>query len=197
MVCLLSQKREMRLMALQRREKIAASVNTTQAARSLELNFLNHFKPTQNNFVAVYWPFRQEIDVIPLLRQLDAMGCPCLLPNVINHKEPLEFRKWKPGDILTVSRFGTFEPPLHHSVATPDLMITPLLAFDTAGYRLGFGGGYYDRTLAALRASSGIYAIGAAFEGQEVGNVPHDELDQRLDAIVTDKRVIQINKVRA
>lgn len=191
MICLVNQKRELRSIALERREKIAASVNTTHAAKSLESNFLNYFKPTRNETIAVYWPFRQEIDVIPLLRQLDTMGCSCLLPAVIGRKEPLQFRKWKPGDNLVVSRFGVLEPPVRHTIVTPDIIVTPLLAFDSTGYRLGFGGGFYDRTIAELRKLSDFYAVGAAFEGQEIDNVPHDKFDQRLDAIVTEKRVHQ------
>ena len=197
MISLMEQKRELRTTALERREKIAASVNTTRAAKSLELNFLTYFKPTRKVSIAVYSPTRYEIDVFPLLCQLDTIGCRCLLPVVIGRKEPLQFRYWKPGDKLVTSRFGILEPPVNHTIATPDIIITPLLAFDSAGYRLGFGGGFYDRTLAELRNRSDIHAIGAAFEGQEIDSVPHDEFDQRLDAVVTEKRVLQIRKDKA
>ena len=193
MISLADQKRKLRSIAIERRTKLAASVNMDRAAKLLELNFLSFFKPTQKVSIGVYWPFRQEIDVIPLLCQLDKIGCHCLLPAVTGRNMPLQFRSWKPGDNLVTSRFGTLEPPLDRSIATPDIIITPLLAYDSAGYRLGFGGGYYDRTLAELRGRSDILAIGAAFESQQIDRVPHDKLDQRLDAVVTEKRVLQIS----
>ena len=79
-------------------------------------------------------------------------------------------------------------------ILVPKILVIPLLAFDSAGYRLGFGGGFYDRTLAELRDQSDVYAIGAAFEGQKIDSVPHDKFDQRLDAVVTEKHVLQIIK---
>ena len=194
MICLSDQKRELRTMALQRRAKITKSINTTHVAKSLELNFLTYFKPTRKVSIAVYWPIRQEIDVFPLLCQLDTIGCLCFLPAVIGRQEPLQFRIWKPGDNLVRSQFGILEPPVNHTIGTPDIIIIPLLAFDSAGYRLGYGGGFYDRTLAELRDQSDVFAIGAAFEGQKIDSVPHDKFDQRLDAVVTEKHVLQIIK---
>ena len=86
------------------------------------------------------------------------------------------------------------EPSLTHSTVTPEILITPLLAFDRAGYRLGYGGGYYDRTLAELREHYSIYAIGAGYCCQKFDSVPHDQFDQRLDAVVTEKGVLHTSK---
>lgn len=194
MICLADQKLEMRSVALENREKIAASLDTTRAAISLSANFFSYFGPTRNVSIGLYWPFRQEIDVTHLLNQLYAAGCFCLLPAIIRWDKPLQFREWKPGDVLNSSRFGTFEPPETCSVGTPEILITPLLAFDKTGYRLGYGGGYYDRTLATLRNHFSILAVGAAYEGQKVESVPHNNLDQRLDAVVTEKSVLDIKK---
>ena len=193
-VRLLDQKRRMRKIALERRAKLVASMNTSKSAELLRANVISLCKPSPKTSIAVYWPFRDEIDVTPLLNQLNSMGCNCLLPVIMRRKEPLQFCEWKPGDILQVSRFGTLEPNLTHSTVTPEILITPLLAFDSAGYRLGYGGGYYDRTLAELRKHFSILAIGAAYGCQKFESIPHDQFDQRLDAVVTEKGVHHISK---
>ena len=184
----------MRRIALERRGKFAASTDTIKSAESFKANVLSFCKPSPKTSIAVYWPFRDEIDVRPLLNQLNSMGCYCLLPVIMRRGEPLQFCEWKPGDILQVSQFGTLEPNLTHSKVVPEILITPLLAFDSAGYRLGYGGGYYDRTLAELRKHFSIFAIGVAYGCQKFESIPHDQFDQRLDAVVTEKCVHQIRK---
>ena len=104
---------------------------------------------------------------------------------------PLDFRSWQPGDALVAAAFGTQEPAAGQASVEPEILLVPLLAFDARGYRLGYGGGFYDRSLAWLRRRGDILVIGLAYAGQQVDRVPQDENDQRLDWVVTDQAVIK------
>lgn len=185
-----ARKQEMRQVALKRREKLATSMGRMNSAESLTAQFFYNYQPKKNTAVSAYWPFRNEIDVRPLLKRLNFIGCCCLLPVIMGRKKPLQFHRWKPGDTLKMSRFGLLEPSTLHPNSSPEIVVVPLLAFDSAGYRLGYGGGYYDCTLAVLRKSGDILAIGAAYEDQQVDSVPHDQFDQQLDAVVTEQGII-------
>jgi len=131
--------------------------------------------------VAGFWPMDKEIDICPLLHALHANGNPILLPVTPPRGQALAFRRWRPGDVLQRERFGTFRPVGEPGV--PDLLLVPLLAWDGQGRRLGYGGGYYDRTLAAL---PGRRAVGCAYAAQRVAEVPADEHDVPLDAVATE-----------
>lgn len=137
--------------------------------------------------VAGYWPVRDELDVRGLLADLAAGGADVALPVIAAPDRPLGFRRWRPGDVLASGEFGIATPPLDARPIVPQLLIVPLLAFDRAGYRLGMGRGYYDRTLRALRAGGPTVAVGVAFAAQEVAEVPHDGFDERLDWVVTER----------
>ncbi|MGQ0665364.1 MAG: 5-formyltetrahydrofolate cyclo-ligase [Pseudomonadota bacterium] len=136
--------------------------------------------------ISGYWPIAAELDVRPLLAALDALGHVCALPAVEARGRPLVFRRWRPGDELVPAGFGLSMPRPEAAPVEPDLLIVPLLAFDARGYRLGYGGGYYDRTLALWRARKAVLAVGVAFGAQEVPAVPGLTGDQRLDWIVTE-----------
>lgn len=146
--------------------------------------------------VAGYWPMRGEIDVLPLLGALAERGQVTALPAVVGRKEPLEFRRWAPGEALEEGIYGTRHPPASAGVVRPVCLLVPLLAFDRRGVRLGYGGGFYDRTLAALRAVGPVVAVGVAYAGQEVEALPAEPHDERLDWVVTEKEVIRINDER-
>lgn len=137
--------------------------------------------------VAGYWPVRDEIDVRGLLADLVADGVDVSLPAIVAPDRALIFRRWRPGDVLVAGAFGISEPPPDARTVVPQLLIVPMLAFDRAGYRLGMGRGYYDRTLRALRAGGSVVAVGVAFAAQEVAEAPHDGFDERLDWIVTER----------
>jgi 5-formyltetrahydrofolate cyclo-ligase len=144
--------------------------------------------------VAGYWPFGTELDVRPLLHRLAALGVGLALPVTRDADLPLEFRRWKPGDGLVQGAYGISHPQSLAPVVRPSLLLLPLLAFDAQGWRLGYGAGYYDRTLAALRGlgvtrAGGlpVLAVGIAYAAQETAMVPHHSGDQRLDGIVTEK----------
>ena len=131
--------------------------------------------------IAGYWPIGSEIDLRPLLRALHGRGNPILLPVTPPRGQPLAFARWRPGDILAPGRFGTVSPTGEPGV--PDVLLVPLLAWDGQGRRLGYGGGYYDRTLAVL---TGRRAIGCAYAAQQVAEVPAGPHDVRLDAVATE-----------
>jgi len=138
--------------------------------------------------VAGFWPMAEELDIRPLMIELINQGCQVALPVVVAKKRPLVFRAWRPGDPLEAGAFGTLQPTARRAVVEPEVLIVPLLAVDEEGWRLGYGGGFYDRTLEALRARKRVIAVGVGFNEQIVPEVPHDLNDQRLDWLLTDKR---------
>lgn len=143
--------------------------------------------------VAGYWPLRDEFDVRPLLAHLAAAGHACGLPVTTAPGMPLAFRRWTAAADLMPGPFGTRQPPPSAPPLRPGLLLVPLLAFDRRGWRLGYGGGYYDRTLAALRREGAVVAVGAAFAAQEVDAVPHGPGDERLDWVITEAGAIRID----
>jgi len=138
--------------------------------------------------VSGFWPIKDEIDIRPLLIELFNVGCQLALPVVQGRGKPLLFRAWRPGDPLEAGVFGTLQPSARRETLEPDALIVPLLACDEEGWRLGYGGGFYDRTLGGLRARRKVTAVGVGFNAQLVPEVPHGPDDQRLDWLLTDKR---------
>jgi len=140
--------------------------------------------------VSGYWPLAGELDIRPLLHQIHDQGHPIGLPVVIGKGQPLLFRRWSPGMVLVQGSFRVLTPPEGVPEIEPQVLLVPLLAFDAAGYRLGYGGGFYDRTLEKRRreAHSGhpIVAIGMAFAAQEAESLPRGPFDQPLDWIATE-----------
>jgi 5-formyltetrahydrofolate cyclo-ligase len=149
--------------------------------------------PPAGAAVSAFWSMGAEIDVRPLLRRLDRGGYRCCLPVTVKRGLPLVFRRWTPATTLVDGGFGTSIPPADAPVVVPELVIVPLLAFDREGYRLGYGGGFYDRTLAELRATGKPLAVGVGYAGQEVDRVPRTDYDQRLDWMVTEHAALRID----
>ncbi len=135
--------------------------------------------------ISGYMPIRDELDPGPLLAALFAAGHPLCLPVVAAMSAPLMFRQWAPGDPLKDAPFGLREPYATAAELQPDILLVPGAAFDSAGYRIGYGGGYYDRTLALFRGARTVTAVGIAFDEQEVPTFPHEPHDQRLDFLLT------------
>lgn len=142
--------------------------------------------------VALYHPLKDEIDTAPLGAALVKAGARLALPVVEAADASLAFRAFAPGDPLTRGAFGVMAPADAAPLVEPDIIVCPLLAFTRHGDRLGYGGGYYDRTLAALRARRAVPAIGLAFAAQEVDALPVSPLDQRLDWVATEREAIRI-----
>jgi 5-formyltetrahydrofolate cyclo-ligase len=138
--------------------------------------------------ISGFWPMAEELDIRPLMIELYNQGCQLALPVVVAKRQPLVFRAWRPGDPLEAGVFGTLHPSPKREVVEPDALIVPLLAVDEEGWRLGYGGGFYDRTLEALRAKKKITAVGVGLNAQLLPEVPHGPSDQRLDWLLTDKR---------
>ena len=168
----------------------AAGVDAFAAAAG---HFLEAIALAPGCVVSGYWPFRDEFDPRPLMAALLARGHVCALPVVAGRGKPLAFRVWRPGDELVEGTFGISAPGDDAAAATPRVLIVPLLAFDSRGYRLGYGGGYYDRTLGVLRAEGRVEcAVGLGFEAQRVDAVPGGASDERLDWVVTERRALEV-----
>ncbi|OYV33280.1 MAG: 5-formyltetrahydrofolate cyclo-ligase, partial [Acidocella sp. 20-61-6] len=147
---------------------------------ALARHVLRECRPPPDAIVAGFWPLPGEIDILPLLHALARTGQRLCLPVTPPRGQPLSFRRWQPGAALLPGRFGTQHPD--GDTLVPDFLLVPLLAFDAAGNRLGYGGGYYDRTLAAL---PGAFRLGCAFGAQEMPQVPVGATDLPMHAVAT------------
>lgn len=142
--------------------------------------------------VGGYWPLPGELDPRPLMEALAARGAALALPVVVAPDAPLAFRGWSSGDRLESGPHGTAHPTQAAPLLVPTLLLVPLLAFDAKGFRLGFGGGYYDRTLDALRRGGGVVAVGLAFAAQQSPALPSDPWDQPLDIVFTEEGLLTV-----
>ena len=145
--------------------------------------------------VAGFMPLKSEISPLPLMRKLAEAGARLALPVVAGKGLPLIMRGWTFGAPLASGVWGIREPMPDAPAVDPDILIVPLLAFDRRGYRLGYGAGYYDMTLTALRARKPVVAIGIAYAAQEVDTVPITPRDARLDLVLTEKETIDFRSV--
>ncbi|HEY0853951.1 MAG TPA: 5-formyltetrahydrofolate cyclo-ligase [Devosia sp.] len=158
-----------------------------EASKAAAAHFFEGVTLRPGQVVAAYWPIRDELDVKPVLTRLMDDGQPVCLPVVVGDGLPLELRLWQPGTALYPSGFGTLAPDELAPVVEPDVILMPLLGFDKHGTRLGYGGGYYDRTLS--RISTKPTLVGFAFALQEFDHIPRDSHDVPLDAVVTENGV--------
>ena len=140
--------------------------------------------------ISAFWPMGEEIDIRPLLLALHEDGHPLCLPRTPKRGEPLSFHAWQPGDELERGPVGTSQPSSAAPAIEPDALLVPLLAVDTSGYRLGYGGGYYDRTLTRLRSRKAITAIGVCYDAQRIERVPTGPNDARLDFLLTERALL-------
>ncbi len=142
--------------------------------------------------LAGYMPIRTEIDPTPAMAEAAAHG-PVCVPVIVGAGQPLRFAAWEPDMPMIEGPYGA-KIPETLTFIVPEILIVPLLAFTLAGARLGYGGGFYDRTLDALRAKGAALAIGFAYSAQQMADLPLDPTDQPLDLIVTDKEVFSLNQ---
>jgi 5-formyltetrahydrofolate cyclo-ligase len=176
-------KATLRVKALAQRAAIRQAERVAAATAAAE-HFFAAFALPASAIVAGYWPIRDELDCRPLLTRLVDSGQPVCLPVVEGDELPLQLRLWEEGAALYPAGFGTLAPAETAPRSEPDYVLMPLLGFDAMGTRLGYGGGHYDRTLAALPRKPKL--IGLAFASQEIDRIPRDEHDIPLDAVVTE-----------
>ena len=177
-------KKSLRADALRRRQKAHDRLGPSAAAEVASIGRLflqGHAGPIASG----YLPIKAEINPVPLLAELEGQGRRLCLPVIVAKNAPLIFRAWRPGEPLAEAEMGLREPLAASPEVTPDIVIVPIAAFDSAGYRIGYGGGYYDRTLEKLRAAGSITAIGIAYDEQEVPVFPHEPHDAPLDFLIT------------
>lgn len=170
--------------------KAAREAAEPDAAETARDHFLASRMATGCAVISGYRPIRTELDPTPLMVALIEAGHRMCVPVIEGAGRPLRFREWTPESPMEEGAFGALIPASGDWLE-PELLIAPLLAFDAQGWRLGYGGGFYDRTLEGLRAKRRTLAVGFAYAGQEVDAVPTDPTDQRLDAIVTEKGLIR------
>jgi 5-formyltetrahydrofolate cyclo-ligase len=158
-----------------------------EASLAIADHFLHALPVRDGETMSGYVATRFEADPSPLLSALRQRGCLIALPRVTASGKPLAFHLWREGAIPVTGAYGLMEPAADWPAAAPTTVLVPLLAFDGSGSRLGYGGGYYDRTLRALRSQGRVRAVGIAFAGQEMPELPHLANDEKLDWIVTEK----------
>ncbi len=145
--------------------------------------------------IAGYAPKGSEINCIPLMEKLKARGARMCLPVVVEKEQPLIFRSWEPGQELFPGNFGIDQPSEDAPEVVPDMVLVPLLAFNSKGFRLGYGGGYYDRTLAQLREKNEhVVAVGLGYEAQGISRLPVERHDQKLDWIISETEAHSITR---
>lgn len=178
-------KRKLRKKAGKRRKALHAELAAIARVRirDIGLGFLEMSKP---GVVSGFHPFGTEIDCTGLLQRLGGEGWTTCLPVVTGPAEPLTFRVWSNDEPLEPGAWDIPAPSDDAAVVRPDVLLVPLLAFDNKGYRLGYGGGFYDRTIELAREEREIIAVGLAFAGQEVKKVPRGKHDEPLDWMLTE-----------
>jgi 5-formyltetrahydrofolate cyclo-ligase len=177
-------KARLRAQSIARRDVLPTDVRRAASRKIADMG-LAFAAPWAGAAVSGFMAIGAEIDASPLLERLHGEGHPLALPVIQPKGQPLKFRTWAPGEPLASRLWGIREPLAEAPEIEPDILLVPLLAFDAKGHRLGYGAGYYDRTLKRLRTVKPILAIGLAYDEQEVASVPHQEWDQRLDWILT------------
>lgn len=153
-----------------------------EAIRDFGLGFTGTAAPA---VVSGFCPIGQELDPMPLMERLRADGFELCLPVMAGKDKPLVMRAWQPGDEMNEVMWGIREPLPSAPCVEPDIILAALLAFDSEGYRLGYGGGYYDRTIARAKAIKPVVVVGLAYDELRVDSVPHDDHDQPVDWILT------------
>jgi 5-formyltetrahydrofolate cyclo-ligase len=183
-------KAELRREAMARRDALSPEARQAAAEAIAARKFPLAIAP--GVIVSGFMPLKSEINPLPLMRKLAGQGARLALPVVAGRGKPLMMREWVFGEPLVAGVWGIREPQPEAAVVDPDILLVPLLAFDRAGHRIGYGAGYYDLTLAQLRARNPVIAVGLAFAAQEVAAVPATPRDARLDLVLTEREVLDL-----
>ena len=180
-------KAALRAQALAKRDALPAEMRQAAAEAVAVRVFPIEVK---GKIVSGFMPMKTEINPLPVLRKLGQAGAQLALPAIAGRGKPLIMRAWKIGDPLQAGQWGIREPMPEAGEVAPDILIVPLAAFDRAGHRIGYGAGYYDMTINALRAKKKAIAVGIAFAAQEIAKVPATTRDARLDLVLTERETI-------
>jgi 5-formyltetrahydrofolate cyclo-ligase len=146
--------------------------------------------------VSGFSPMKTEINPLPLMRKAVQLGAGLALPAIVGRGKPLAMRTYAFGDELARGQWGIREPKHDATEVAPDILIVPIAAFDRAGHRIGYGAGYYDMTINALRAKKKVVAMGIAFAVQETASIPATERDARLDFVLTEREIIDLRETK-
>jgi 5-formyltetrahydrofolate cyclo-ligase len=181
-------KAELRREALARRDELAPNARAAAAEAIAARKFPLDIKP--GTIVAGFSPMRSEVSPLPLMKRLSVAGAKLALPVVAGRGKPLIMRAWDFGDPLLRGVWGIRQPLPSAPEVAPDILLVPLATFDRRGHRIGYGAGYYDMTINALRAKKPVVAVGISFATQESPEVPITPRDARLDLVLTERDVI-------
>jgi 5-formyltetrahydrofolate cyclo-ligase len=187
-------KGDLRLAAMANRDAIPATERLGAAQRIAERGLPQDVGARLGPGMTIsgYSPLKSEISPLPLMRRCADAGAALALPVVVGRGKPLIMRAWSFGAPLGSGVWGIREPVAEAPQVFPDILLVPLLAFDRTGHRIGYGAGYYDMTIAELRARKPVVAIGIAFAAQEIAAVPTTLRDARLDLVLTERDVIDL-----
>jgi 5-formyltetrahydrofolate cyclo-ligase len=186
----LQMKAELRRAGQARRDALPAEMRKAVAEAIAARPFPLAIAPGM--IVSGFMPLKSEINPLPLMRKLADVGARLALPVVAGRGMPLIMRAWSWGEPLVPGVWGIREPGPAAATVEPDIVLVPLLAFDRSGHRIGYGAGYYDLTIAQLRANKPIVAVGIAFAAQEIETVPRTAFDAQLDLVLTENETIDL-----
>ena len=187
-----AEKAELRRDAAARRDALPAELRKAAAETIAARAFA--FPITPRTIVSGFMPMKSEINPLPLMKKLAEAGARLALPKIAGRGKPLIMRAWQWGAPLDAGQWGIREPKPEAPEVDPDIILVPLLAFDRAGQRIGYGAGYYDMTIARLRSRKSVTAVGIAFAAQEVAAVPATPDDARLDLVLTESEIIDFRQ---
>ncbi|MGD0317059.1 MAG: 5-formyltetrahydrofolate cyclo-ligase [Xanthobacteraceae bacterium] len=185
-----TEKEQLRRQAMARRDALPPDARQAAAEAIAARQFPLAITPGM--IVSGFMPLKSEINPLPLMRKLAGQGARLALPVVAGRGRPLIMREWVFGEPLIAGVWGIREPKPEAAEVDPNILLVPLLAFDRAGHRIGYGAGYYDLTLAQLRARNPVIAVGLAFAAQEVAAVPATPRDARLGLVLTEREVLDL-----
>ena len=185
-----NKKTELRATAQSRRDALPAEERKRAAEAIAARAFPVAITP--GVVVSGFMPLKSEINPLPLMQRLAEQGARLALPAIAGRSKPLTMRAWHFGVALDRGQWGIREPKADAPEVEPDILLVPLLAFDRAGFRIGYGAGYYDMPVRRLRGLKAVTAVGIAFASQEVPKIPTTERDERLDLVLTEREVIDL-----
>ena len=180
-------KSDLRKMFLEKRKNIPQA-QKLEADKNIFEFFFKNVTLQEGAIVAGYWSINGEVDVLPILKELLKRGHVCVLPHTEDKNSPLEFYEWHEDTPMIKGKFDIAEPAVAKK-HIPDIILTPLSAFDVSGHRLGYGAGLYDRTIAGIKENKSVLTIGVGYKIQLCNDLPIEETDVKMDMIITDKEI--------